>query len=321
MSLLLRAVALFALLCAGAASPAVAAERYAVIVSGASGGGKYAVQQDEWREILVTALKVRFEVPDANVAVLDEASGGSSMATADNVRRLLTDLRRRVTRDDTVLFVLLGHGTIDGADAKFNLVGPDLTAGEWQGMLDGLAGRLVVVNTTESSYPFIEQLSRRGRVVITATDSVAQRFATVFAGYFVRSLADLSSDFDKNGRLSIWEAFTAASAGVRQYYEQRGQLSTERPLLDDDGDRVGTEAQSPGADGAIARAFYLDATPGTLTGDAELTALERQRDALQRQLEELKGRRWLLMEEEYEAEVEKLLIQIARITRRIRERS
>ena len=35
-----------------------------------------------------------------------------------NVRRLFGDLARRVTRDDTVLVVLLGHGTFDGADAK-----------------------------------------------------------------------------------------------------------------------------------------------------------------------------------------------------------
>ena len=166
-------------------------------------------------------------------------------STAENVRRVLGDLRRRVTGSDTLLLVLLGHGTYDGIDAKFNLVGPDLSAAEWKDALDGLAGRVVIVNTTESSFPFLEQLSSRGRVVITATDSAAQRFATVFPEYFIRSLVDGSSDFDKNGRVSILEAFNAASAGVKQHYEQRGQLSTERPLLDDDGDGTGREAARP----------------------------------------------------------------------------
>src|SRR6185369_16706570 len=149
------------------------------------------------------------------------------------------DLRRRVTANDTLLLVLLGHGTFDGTDAKFNLVGPDLSAGDWKDMLGNLAGRVVVINTTESSFPFLEQLSMRGRVVITATDSAQQRFTTVFPEYFVRALADSASDLDKNGRVSIWEAFSVASASVTQYYEQKGQLSTERPLLDDDGDGIG----------------------------------------------------------------------------------
>ena len=173
---------------------------------------------------------------------------------------MLGDLRRRLTVGDTLLLVLLGHGTYDGIDAKFNLVGPDLSAAEWKDALEGLAGRLVVVNTTESSFPFLEQLSSRGRVVITATDSAAQRFATVFPEYFIRSLVDRSSDFDKNGRVSILEAFNAASAGVKQHYEQRGQLSTERPLIDDDGDRVGREAAGA-RDGRHGRAVAPSSTP------------------------------------------------------------
>ena len=106
-----------------------------------------------------------------------------------------------------------------------------------------------LVNTTESSFPFIEELSRKERVVITATDSTAQRYATVFPEYLVRALADPATDADKDGRISLWEAFSYASAGVRTYYERRGQLSTERPLLDDDGDRIGREFQALLIDG------------------------------------------------------------------------
>src|SRR5205814_1728273 len=127
---------------------ALAGERYAVIVSGASGGAKYAAQQQTWGDELAIALKDRFIFPEANVVTLSEQSTGTAKSTADNVRRLFGDLRRRLTRDDLLFVVLLGHGTFDGESAKFNLVGPDLTATEWKLLLDGIAGRLVVVNTT-----------------------------------------------------------------------------------------------------------------------------------------------------------------------------
>jgi hypothetical protein len=300
---------------------AAAGERYAILVSGVSGGEKYAAQQQKWRSELAAFLTTGFAFPDANVVILDEDNDGSSRSSAANVRVLFTDLRRRVTRDDTLMLVLIGHGTYDGTDAKFNLVGPDLSAGEWKEMLDGVPGRLVVVNTTESSFPFLEQLSRAGRVVITATDSAAQRYATVFPEYFIRAIADLSSDLDKNGRVSVWEAFTAASAGVKRHYEQRGQLSTERPLLDDNGDGLGREADAPGEDGTVARSVYLDAEPGSGGADAALIALERQRLALEKQLEELKTRKASMPEEQYQAELEKILVELAKIAQEIRRRS
>jgi hypothetical protein len=300
---------------------AAAQQRYAVLISGVSGGERYAVQQQKWRTELTAFLTTNFAFPDSNVVVLDEVSDASSKATADNVRTLFGDLRRRVTRDDTVFIVLVGHGTYDGVDAKFNLVGPDLSAEDWNGLLDATPARLVVINTTESSFPFLEQLSRAGRVVITATDSAQQRFATVFPEYFIRSLADLSSDLDKNGRISIWEAFTMASAGVKQHYEQRGQLPTERPILDDNGDGVGKEAEAPGDDGALARAVYLDAAPQPSAGDAERATLERQRMALERQLEDLKSRRTTMPEEQYQRELERIFVELAKIAQEIRKRS
>jgi hypothetical protein len=303
------------------AGPAVAAERYAVIISGASGGEKYAAQQQHWRTDLGAALETTLGFPNANVAVLSEEEGGTAKATSENVRRLFTDLRRRVSKDDTLLVILIGHGTFDGADAKFNLVGPDLNAHEWKTLLAGVPGRLVVVNTTAASFPFLEELSERGRVVITATDSAAQRFATVFPEYFVKAFSDPSIDFDKNGRVSVWEAFAAASAGVKRYYEEHGQLTTERPLLDDDGDRVGREAEAPGQDGQVARVIYLDRGPQAPTGDTELAALERERISIETRIEDLKSRKPVLGDDEYSAALEKLLLELSRVSQKIRQRS
>ena len=157
--------------------------------------------------------------------------------------------------------------------------------------------------------------------MITATDSAQQRFTTVFPEYFIRALADSASDLDKNGRVSIWEAFSAASDSVTRYYEQKGQLSTERPLLDDDGDGVGHEAGSPADEGALARTMYLDAEAGSGVVDIATAALERQRLALDMQLEDLKGRKASMSDADYQAELEKILTQLAKISRQLRQGS
>ena len=316
-----RSSVAFAFVLLAIPAAAMAGERYVVIVSGASGGAKYAAQQQTWRDELAIAFKDTFIVPEANVVTLSEQSSATTKSTAENLRRLFGDLRRRLTREDLLFVILLGHGTYDGEVAKFNLVGPDLAAAEWKSMLDGIPARLVMVNTTASSYPFLEELSQRGRVIITATDSVAQRFATVFPEHFVKALRDSSADLDKNSRISIWEAFAAASAGVQKYYEQRGQLSTERPVLDDNGDKVGREAQAPGPDGTLARSVYLDAEPGSITSDVALAGLQRRRAAVEAQLEELKERKDSMSDEDYENELERVLIELSRINRQIRQRS
>ena len=120
----------------------------------------------------------------------------------------------------------------------------------------------------------------------------------------------------------MWEAFTFASAGVRGWFEQKGQLPTERPLLDDTGAGVGREAQNPGVDGALARVTYLapDAVL-TLPSDAGQAVLVKRRADLERQLEELKARKETTPPDQYDAELEKLLVEIARISQQLRAKS
>ena len=177
-----------------------------------------------------------------NIVVLEEAGQGATSATAANVRRAMSAFRPRMTSNDLLLVVLIGHGTFDGADAKFNLVGPDLESAEWAALFNGLASRLIVVNTASAAFPFLERLAGPRRVVISATDGAAQRFDTVFPEFFIHALEDSAADIDKNGRVSIWEAFAATTASVRRYYQQQGTLATERGLLDDNGDGVGHES-------------------------------------------------------------------------------
>ena len=313
------AVGVFALM---AGSEAAAQERWAVVLSGASGGPKYAEQMQEWRTTLASALVDRYGFAADKVRVfVDESVKTAEQGTAENVRKVLGEVRRTMGRDDLLVLIFLGHGTYDGESAKFNLVGPDLTAADWSGLLKGLPGQLVVVNTTEASFPFLEKLSAPGRVVITATDSAAQKYATVFPDYFVKAIKEASTDLDKNGRTSIFEVFTATSAAVKQHYEQRGQLTTERSLFDDNGDGVGREAEAPGPDGAVARNLYLDAEVAVGNNDPALAELIRRRRDLEAQAEALKLKKNSMGTAVWTAEYEKLMIELAKISQEIRSKT
>ena len=300
-------------------APAAGAERYALIVTGAHGEPSYAEQYAQWRQTAVTALLEKLGFAHAGIVTLFEGGDAAHAATADGVRRAVAALRSRIQADDVLLVLLIGHGSFDGAEAKFNLVGPDLTSTEWAALLKPIPARTVIVNSTAASFPFLEHLSGPRRVVITATDSVAQRFDTVFPEYFIRALTDGSADLDKNGRVSVWEAFSAASLGVRRYYTQRGQLATERSLIDDDGDGVGREAGEDGQDGSAASRLYFDAdVPGAAPTDEELLRLLQKRTTLQIDVDELKMRRQLMTPDEYREEFERLMIALARVSRDIR---
>lgn len=316
-----RRVRLVVLLLLALPLGAVAEERYAVIVAGASGGQAYVEQYGKWTAALSRILADRMKFDPAAITVLGDEGNAEKLATAGNVRAALAGIQRRMKREDLLFLVLIGHGTFDGVDAKFNLVGPDMESSEWASALRGLPGRLVIVNTAAASFPFIERLSGPRRIVLTATDSAVQRFDTVFPEYFIRSLEDEQADIDKNSRTSIWEAFAAATAGVRRHFQQRGQLATERALLDDNGDGVGKEAADTGADGSMASRTYLDqAAPGAPPTDEVMLKLLQRRTALETEVEELKVRRSFLAPEEYAREFERVMIELARVSREIRAR-
>ena len=316
-----RLLALLVLVIATPSVPAEASERYALIVTGAHGEPGYADQYSRWRQSTVTALLEKLAFDETRITTLFEGGDAAHEASAANVRRMLATFKSRLSADDVLFVFLIGHGSFDGVEAKFNLVGPDLTSADWSSLLKPIAGRVVMVDSTASSFPFIEHLSGPRRIVITATDSAAQRFDTVFPEFFIRALTDAAADIDKNGRVSVWEAFTAASMGVRRYYTQRGQLATERALLDDDGDGVGREAGGDGKDGSASSRLYFDLEiAGSAPTDEVLLGLLQKRAALQIDADDLKQRRQLMTPDEYAQEFEKLMLELARVTREIRKR-
>jgi hypothetical protein len=305
------------------ASPALAGDHYAVVITGAAGGDQYAMKYDTWRTKLVTLFREKLAFDEDHLFVLaDHESAGVAIADREHVQKVFGDIRKRAGKDDLLIVILIGHGTTtDGDEAKFNLVGPDLSSSQWADLLKPFPGRLAFVDTTAASSPFLRHLAAKGHAVVTATDTSAQQFETVFPEFFIRAFEDPEADLDRNGRVSLWEAFAYASAGVHQYFEQKGQLPTERPVMDDDGDGIGREAQNPGSDGRLAKTIYLENDAIAATGNSALDALLRRQADLQQQLEALKARKAAMPQEQYELELERLLLELARVSQQIRTRS
>ena len=299
-------------------------DQFALVVSGASGGPQYVEQYTAWRQALVAGLRDQPGFRDDHLIVLGETPGpGVGRASREGVEAAVDALRRRMAADAQLLVVLIGHGTDDGVDARFNLVGSDLSAADWRRLLDSLPGRTVFVNTTASSLPFVRRLARDGRVVIAATGSPAQRYDTVFPRFFVAAVGDPASDADKDGRVSVWEAFMSASARVRRWYQQEGRLATERAVLDDSGDGIGADADRPGADGRLAASLYFGAgvEQPAAAADPALAPLVARREALEAEVAAHRARKSALPEAEYAPELERLLVELARVSRELRQRA
>lgn len=304
-----------------AARPAADPNKFAVILSGASGDEEFAKRFSQWTTELRRTLVEHFGFDETRITVLSESPEGAHAlrATAEEVRRTFQTLRASVGPDSTVFVFLIGHGTFDGRQAKFSLVGPDLPANEYAELLGGLTVRRVVVfNMASASGEFIKPLSARGRVVVTATRNGQEQNATRFPEHFIAALAAREADADQNGRVSVLEAFDYASRLTAEQYKRAGRLATEHALFDDSGDGVG-HATAEGGDGALARNTYLDSlSTEQAAANAETGRLLRERERLEVEVEQLKSRKGLLAESEYEAELERIFVSLAKVNRSIK---
>jgi hypothetical protein len=306
--------------CLLASAVASAEDRYALVVSGAPGGAAYATTYGKWEQQLEAALRDRLGFSADRIEVLSgTAVEADRSSTRPHIERAIAHLKTVAHADDLVLIVLIGHGTSDGGSAKFNLPGPDMTSADWASLLRDLPGRLVFIDTTAASSPFVADLAARGRIVIAATESTAEKYDTVFPSQLIEALTDPAADLDKNGRVSVWELFQFVNRGVARHFDEQGLLATEHALLDDNGDGIGVDMATPSpGDGALARATYLERDPAEDTGDATMTALIAKRRALEEKAEVLRQKKSTMAPEAWEREYEQLMIELARISHRIR---
>jgi hypothetical protein len=219
--------------------------------------------------------------------------------------------------------VLIGHGTFDGKEAKFNLQGPDVSAAELAEQLKPFRRPILVVNTASASAPFVAALSATNRVVITATRSGHEQNFTRLGQYLAEALVEPPSDLDRDGQTSLLEAFLRASARVAEFYRTEGRLATEHALIDDHGDGLGTPAEwfrgvravkkpQEGAslDGARAHQTHLVRSPLEEALPPEVRA---RRDALELEAAKLRETKPSLPVDEYYRRLEALLLELARL--------
>jgi hypothetical protein len=310
---------------AGALLPSAASAqgaRFALVVQGASGEDQYAALHRRWLDALGAAFRDRFRYDASHLVVLAEKPGsGEERATAEGVRNALARLAKAMTPDDQLVVILIGHGSALGGDVKFNLVGRDLAVAEWAALLETIPGRLAVINTTSASAPFMAGLAAKGRVVITATNTAAQRYHTVFPEGFVEALSSDAADADKNSRISLMEAFTYAARAVGQHFERSGTMATEVAAIDDDGDGKGTTMAAAGTDGTIAALVYFDPPVVATSSDPEVQRLLVRQQALTEEIDGLRRRQGTMPAEAYDQELEKLLTDLAVLSREIRQKT
>jgi len=235
------------------------------------------------------------------------------------VRQTFASLKNEAKPDQEIFIFFIGHGSYDGKIAKFNLIGPDLSADDYSQLIKNLPTRkVIIINMASASGEFIKPLSANGHIVVTATKSGNEQNAPHFGEYFIAALGNPEADADKNGRVSVLEAFNYATKLTNDSYDQAKKIVTEHALLDDNGDGTGHPKAEAG-DGPLAKTTYFDSLPQQQAGgDVELAKLFSERMRLEGEVEQLKARKDQMQSEEYDTALEKLLIELAKVSQNIK---
>jgi hypothetical protein len=288
-----------------------------IVVAGAPGDKEYAGQFRRWAGLWQAAA----ERGSAGVIPI----GLDAAATTPDRETLRTALAANAGGKEPLWVVLIGHGSFDGREAKFNLRGPDVSDADLAEWLKPVTRPVAVLDCSSGSSPFLSRLSAPNRVIATATKSGHELNFARFGQYLAESIGDPRADLDKDGQVSLLEAFLTASGRVNEFYRTQSRLATEHALLDDNGDRLGTPAEwfrgvratrraKDGAplDGLRAHQLHLVPSDRERAMPAET---RRSRDELELAVAALRDRKDKLPEDEYYARLETLMLDLGRIYR------
>jgi hypothetical protein len=289
------------LIALGAAAPAHA-ELYYVIVAGLGGEAGY---EEQFAKDADSLAAVARRTTAGNRVMLLKGEG----ATREAVVSSLESLKTRAKPADSVVVMLVGHGSYDGEVYKLNLPGPDVDGDELAKLLADVPARSqLVVNATSASGAVLEKWATEGRTLITATRSGFERNATRFAQHFATALAAGSADINKNGAITAQEAFDYASRSVAESFEKDGTLATEHPQIAGGAAARFTVARLASAGPA--------AEPSAATNPA-VAALVTERERLDGEIEALRARRESMANDAYLTELQRLLVQLADVQGKI----
>jgi len=292
-------------------TPAFAQTRL-VIVSGLSGEPRFAEQFTTWARAMADAARGRMGVADSMVTWLAEDPARApgrigGKATRDAVAATLASLAARMGPRERLMLLLVGHGT-PGDPPRLALPGPDLAAPDLARMLAPFGTRdVAVVLAASASGDFAPVLAGPHRVVASATKSGLEANETRFGQYFVDAYTKDGADADKDGRVSLQEAFAYATAEVKREYDDGGKLLTEHARLVDAG--------------GLARAFVLEGARTAASTSPALAALETKKQDVERRIEALRARKAQMEAKAYDDALETLMVELAGVSREIRQQA
>jgi hypothetical protein len=263
---------------------------------------------------------------DASVTELDKvlnASGpavhvytlAADAATRDHLDEVMGQVAKAARPEDDFVLILVGHGSYDGVEYKFNLVGPDISAVELARLCNTVQSkRQLIVNTTSSSGGGMAPLQRKGRALIAATKSGTEKNATVFARFFVEAFQDPAADVDKNETISALEAFQYAERKTADFYSSQKRLATEHPIFEDIG--TGEPVRESGnGQGRLLASFALVHLGGSRSAalDPAKRDLLVKKEHIEGQIDSLKYQKAAMPPQNYDRQLKTLLVDLARI--------
>jgi hypothetical protein len=293
--------------CAALMAASAAAATYYVTVAGLGGEKDY---------------EQRFQAQAKEVEKLVGGSGevvtlAGPDATKAKLEKALNDIAAKASADDVFVLMLIGHGSFDNVEYKFNVPGADPTAAELAAWLDRIrASRQLVVNMTSASGASVAALQRPKRVIITATKSGTEKNATVFARYWVEALRDPAADTDKNEVVSALEAFRYAERKTAAFYETQKRLATEHAVIEDTGKGEAVRAPAPdNGQGLVATAFPLlrIGAAQKAAADPAKRQLFDKKEQIEQQIDKLKYEKAAMPLELYRKQLSALLLELARV--------
>jgi hypothetical protein len=250
------------------------------------------------------------------------------LSQVDRLKEALEKMAQPEDGASNVLWlVLTGHGSAQGKSAKFAMEGPDLSVEMLSAMLDKIRCPVIVVAGFSCGGAFVKSLSHADRLIVAATRSGEEESWTRFSKCFAEAVTGLAADADADGQVSLYEAWKHAALQVGAFYKEQGRMLTEHAVLEDTGDGkpIGVDAvKTPGKsddkktrsgndeedEGAKARQWHF--IPSAT--EAALTLSERsQREEIERSIKALREDKMRRLPEDYQAEMEGLLLKLAGI--------
>ncbi len=312
-------------ICTGQSADApVTSSDHLIVVVGAAGEEEYKTEFSDWAKPwcdLAKQRKWQLTLIDGESELGKVAAEGQGTLTSHEALQRAIAVGAKSTQ--RLWIVLLGHGTYSRSAAKFNLVGPDVSAQELSTWLKTVSSQVIVVNCSSSSAPFLTELAGKNRVLITATRAGSEVNFSRFGKYLSQAIGDLSADIDHDKEVSLLEAFLAATSQTERFYREDARLITEHALLDDNADKAGTSgdfyrgirpakdaAKGKKLDGASAARIILFSSPDAPQLSPEM---EQQRAQVETAIDTLRNAKSNMTLEAYYAALEQLLLELSGI--------